>query len=72
MAHRVYYNVEILFHPHRWFNDYLSLTNVFLAVIAWVALRGLLHEAVKGVVDGQGVSLAHVVHQVKLEQRLHV
>ncbi|HEY2434491.1 MAG TPA: hypothetical protein VGI12_17590 [Vicinamibacterales bacterium] len=40
VAHQVYYNVEILLHPHRWFNDYMSLTNVFLVVIAWTAFRG--------------------------------
>jgi len=40
VAHQVYYNAEILLHPHRWFNDYTSLTNVFLVVLAWVAARG--------------------------------
>jgi len=40
VAHQVYYNAEILLHPHRWFNDYMSLTNVFLVVLAWVAFRG--------------------------------
>jgi hypothetical protein len=39
MARQVYYNVEILAFPHRWFNDYLSLTNVFLAVFLWVAIH---------------------------------
>jgi hypothetical protein len=40
VAREIYYNAEILLHPHRWFNDYLSLTNVFLVLIAWVAARG--------------------------------
>lgn len=40
VAHQVYYNAEILLHPHRWFNDYMSLTNVFLVVLAWIAWRG--------------------------------
>ncbi len=39
VARTVYYNVEILFHPHRWYNDYLSLTCVFLVVFIWVALQ---------------------------------
>ena len=39
MARKIFYNVEILFHPHRWFNDYLSMTCVFLPVFIWVALQ---------------------------------
>jgi hypothetical protein len=39
VAKQVFYNTEILFHPHRWFNDYLSLTKVFLLVFVWVAVR---------------------------------
>ena len=34
----VYYNVEILFLPHRWFNDYRSLANIWLPAVAVVAL----------------------------------
>ena len=36
---RLYYNVEILALPHRWFNDYRSLINVSLPVIAIVGLQ---------------------------------
>jgi hypothetical protein len=39
VARQVFYNTEILLHPHRWFNDYLSLTKVFLLVFVWVAVR---------------------------------
>jgi hypothetical protein len=35
---QVYYNVEILLLPHRWFNDYRSLTNIWLPALAIVAL----------------------------------
>ena len=35
----VYYNVEILAFPHRWFNDYRSLVNVWLPAIAVAAIR---------------------------------
>ena len=35
----VYYNVEILAFPHRWFNDYRSLVNVWLPAIAAAAIR---------------------------------
>ena len=35
----VYYNVELLFLPGRWFNDYTGLVNVFLPVIAFVAWK---------------------------------
>ncbi|HVL68670.1 MAG TPA: hypothetical protein VM364_15515 [Vicinamibacterales bacterium] len=35
----LFYNTEILLHPHRWFNDYLSLANVTLPLLAWIALR---------------------------------
>jgi hypothetical protein len=34
LMRQVYYNTEILAHPHRWFNDYVGLTEVFLPVIA--------------------------------------
>jgi hypothetical protein len=34
----VYYSVEILAFPHRWFNDYRSLCNVWLAAVAVVAV----------------------------------
>ena len=33
-ARSVYYNVEILALPHRWFNDYRSVNNVWLPVLA--------------------------------------
>ena len=37
----IYYNVEILLLPHRWFNDYRSLANVWLpALIVTALLRG--------------------------------
>ena len=38
----IYYNTEILAFPHRWFNDYRSLCNVWLPVLAVAAfmLRG--------------------------------
>jgi hypothetical protein len=35
---QVYYNVEILVLPHRWFNDYRSLANVWLPVLVITAL----------------------------------
>jgi hypothetical protein len=35
----LYYNVEILAFPHRWFNDYRSLTNVWLAALVVAALQ---------------------------------
>ena len=38
-ARAIYYNVEILAQPHRWFNDYRSLTNVWLPVLVVVALE---------------------------------
>ena len=34
----IYYNVEILAFPHRWFNDYRSLTNVWLPALVVMAL----------------------------------
>lgn len=34
----IYYNVEILALPHRWFNDYRGLANVWLAVLIVTAL----------------------------------
>jgi hypothetical protein len=36
-ARTFYYNVEILLLPHRWFNDYRSLANVWLPALAIVA-----------------------------------
>jgi hypothetical protein len=36
---KVYYNVELLVLPGRWFNDFTGLTNIFLSVIAYVAWR---------------------------------
>jgi hypothetical protein len=38
-ARSVYYNVEFLAHPHRWFNDYQSLASVWLPVLVVVALE---------------------------------
>jgi hypothetical protein len=37
VARNIYYNVEILLLPHRWFNDYRSLANIWLAVLLLVA-----------------------------------
>ena len=34
----IYYNVEILALPHRWFNDYRSLANVWLPALVVMAL----------------------------------
>jgi hypothetical protein len=39
LARRLYYNVEMLFFPHRWFNDYNGLTNICLPIVLWVAVR---------------------------------
>ena len=39
VARKIFYNTELLVHPHRWFNDYLSLTLVFLAVLVWLAVQ---------------------------------
>ena len=36
---RVYYNVEILFLPGRWFNDFTGLLRVMLPVLLWLAWR---------------------------------
>jgi len=36
-ARTIYYNVEILALPHRWFNDYRSLANIWLPALAVVA-----------------------------------
>jgi hypothetical protein len=33
LVRNLYYNVEILFLPHRWFNDYRSLANIWLPVL---------------------------------------
>jgi hypothetical protein len=41
---KLFYNTELLLHPHRWFNDYVTLVQVFLAVFAWVAFRGASGE----------------------------
>ena len=37
-AKQIFYNVEFLLHPHRWYNDYLSLVSVFLVLFVWVAV----------------------------------
>jgi len=37
-ARTFYYNVEILLLPHRWFNDYRSLANVWLPALLLVAV----------------------------------
>ena len=37
-ARTFYYNVEILAFPHRWFNDYRSLANVWLPALLLVAV----------------------------------
>jgi hypothetical protein len=34
----LYYNIEMLALPHRWFNDYRSLTNIWLPVVLVMAL----------------------------------
>lgn len=39
LLRKVYYNVELLFLPGRWTNDYTGLTAVFLPVIGYVAWR---------------------------------
>jgi hypothetical protein len=38
VARTIYYNVEILAFPQRWFNDYRSLTNVWMAALLVTAL----------------------------------
>ncbi len=38
VAHALYYNVEMLAFPHRWFNDYRSLANVWWPAMFVVAL----------------------------------
>ena len=38
-ARTVYYNIEILFLPHRWFNDYRSVANIWLASLLVAAFR---------------------------------
>ena len=38
MARAVYYNIEMLVLPHRWFNDYRSINNVWLPVLVVSAL----------------------------------
>lgn len=37
-ARTVYYNIEILVLPHRWFNDYRSVANIWLAALIAAAL----------------------------------
>ena len=37
VARTIYYNVEILAFPHRWFNDYRSVANIWLPAILVVA-----------------------------------
>lgn len=37
LARQVFYNIEILAHPHRWLNDYVGLAEVFLPILAIVA-----------------------------------
>jgi len=39
-ARTIYYNVEILAFPHRWFNDYRSIANVWLPSLAAMAFIG--------------------------------
>ena len=39
LCRRLYYNVEILVLPHRWFNDYRSLANVSFPLVVVVALQ---------------------------------
>jgi hypothetical protein len=39
VAKQVYYNTELLLFPHRWFNDYLSMTKVFLVLFVWIAVQ---------------------------------
>ncbi len=39
VARNVYYNIEILTLPNRWFNDYRSLANVWLPVLVLTAAR---------------------------------
>lgn len=36
---RVYYNVEIMFLPHRWFNDFTGVLKIMLPAILFVAAR---------------------------------
>ena len=38
LVRTIYYNVEILALPHRWFNDYRSLANVWLPALVVMAL----------------------------------
>jgi hypothetical protein len=39
VARQIFYNTEILLHPHRWFNDYYSLVKVMLALVGWMAIQ---------------------------------
>jgi hypothetical protein len=39
LARQLFYNVEILFRPGRWSNDYTGVTAVFLPVIVFVACQ---------------------------------
>jgi len=38
-ARRVYYNVELLVRPGRWFNDFTGLTNISLPILLYTAWR---------------------------------
>jgi hypothetical protein len=42
---RIYYNVEILAFPHRWLNDYRSLSNIWLPALLVVALQPVRSRA---------------------------
>ena len=41
----VYYNFEILVQPHRWFNDYRSIANVWLPALVLVAIQPVRSRA---------------------------
>ena len=36
---QIYYNIEILVLPSRWFNDFAGLTNILLPILAWTAWK---------------------------------
>ena len=36
---KIYYNVELLWLPNRWFNDFSGLTNIALPIVAFMAWR---------------------------------
>ncbi len=44
-ARQVYYNVEMLVLPHRWFNTTVGLTYVWLPVVLWVAWQAAPRRA---------------------------